>query len=467
MHTSRRRRGVLLWGVAGLAAGLLAGAALLALTGAAGANRVARRSTDQPRFIAATHLPPLLTVPGEPAELRYDIYCDDGVGSEDTSCDAGGTVFVRAGSSGVFRALALSPDAAAQEGRYVARVPFDVASSALGYQYYAVIRDSSTGQTTTLPSGGAAAPQWSRSLVRPAIVGLGTHEFGAIERPDARVVSAAWGSGPGQVGLEGGLQSTPVGGSSFDVDVAGTVTVLDEVNRRVLRFAAGAPPVAVPLDISGREADMSLEADGTIDVLEPAAAGQPAPLLRTFDPSGRALGVAALPDPVAAQVRIGPAGPTVLQYPSAQWQSGRQSTSIADRWDPDQPGAARAGRPLPGGGEVVVMRKGGEIRVALVSSGIIQRSWRVQSDTSLAEVQLAQPLGDRLVLIVRAYTDSADQFVALVLDGRGLVRSFSLDSADWAESAPLSRFRLVGQSLYRLGSGPEGLFVDRYDLEVS
>ena len=56
--------------------------------------------------------------------------------------------------------------------------------------------------------------------------------------------------------------------------------------------------------------------------------------------------------------------------------------------------------------------------------------------------------------------------MALVLGPGGLVRSVSLDSADWAESAPLSRFRLLGSSLYQLGSTREGLFVDRFDLEV-
>jgi hypothetical protein len=54
-----------------------------------------------------------------------------------------------------------------------------------------------------------------------------------------------------------------------------------------------------------------------------------------------------------------------------------------------------------------------------------------------------------------------------VLGNRGLVRTFSLDSADWAEAAPLSRFRLVGHFLYQLGSTPAGLFVDRFDLEAS
>jgi hypothetical protein len=47
-----------------------------------------------------------------------------------------------------------------------------------------------------------------------------------------------------------------------------------------------------------------------------------------------------------------------------------------------------------------------------------------------------------------------------------VIDSFSVASADWAETAPLSRFRLRGSGLYQLGSTPGGLFVDRFDLEV-
>jgi hypothetical protein len=67
---------------------------------------------------------------------------------------------------------------------------------------------------------------------------------------------------------------------------------------------------------------------------------------------------------------------------------------------------------------------------------------------------------------VRVYTDDLSEFVGLVLGPKGIVHSFSLASADWAETAPLSRFRLVGSSLYQLGSTPAGLFVDRFRLEV-
>jgi len=107
------------------------------------------------------------------------------------------------------------------------------------------------------------------------------------------------------------------------------------------------------------------------------------------------------------------------------------------------------------------------VRAALVDAVGVRRSWRIRSATPLAEVQLAEPLGNRLVLVVRAYTDGADEFLVLVLDQRGALERFAVDSADWAETAPLSRFRLVGSSLYQLGSTPAGLFVDRFDLEVS
>ena len=89
------------------------------------------------------------------------------------------------------------------------------------------------------------------------------------------------------------------------------------------------------------------------------------------------------------------------------------------------------------------------------------------SPTPLAEVQLAEPIGDRLVVVARTYTDQASEFLVLVLGSKGVEQRFSLDPADWAETAPLSRFRLRGSSLYQLGSTPEGLFVDRFDLEVN
>jgi hypothetical protein len=115
---------------------------------------------------------------------------------------------------------------------------------------------------------------------------------------------------------------------------------------------------------------------------------------------------------------------------------------------------------------VVVLRRDDEIRVAVTSRSGIRRSWRITSETPLAEVQLAETLGNRLVLVARVYAEAQDEFVVLVLGPSGLERRIALDSADWAETAPLSRFRLVGPSLFQLGSTSAGLFVDRFDLEV-
>ena len=72
-----------------------------------------------------------------------------------------------------------------------------------------------------------------------------------------------------------------------------------------------------------------------------------------------------------------------------------------------------------------------------------------------------------LIVVARVYTDTQDEFVALVLGPAGLERRFALDSADWAETAPLSRFRLRGAALFQLGSTPQRVFVDRFDLEVT
>jgi hypothetical protein len=113
-----------------------------------------------------------------------------------------------------------------------------------------------------------------------------------------------------------------------------------------------------------------------------------------------------------------------------------------------------------------VFRRENEVRVALVSGTNVVRSWRVTSDTPLAEVQLAEPQGQRLVLVVRVYEGAGNEFAVLTLGRDGLVDRFALDTVDWAETAPLGRFRLVGRSLYRLGSSAGGAFVDRFDLEV-
>lgn len=446
--------------IASLVAGALAGVALAGMTEAGTAQRA---ESLPPPWIEATHLPPLLTAADERVELRYDAYCftEDDV---DAPCDVDATVYARHGSAGAFRELPVTEERGTPEGRFVAAVPSSLARSPAGFAYYAVLRDRRTGATVTLPGGGSGAPQRSRPLVRPVEISLGAHRFGVARRASARVVTAPWGSSNGAVGLEHGRNPTPIGGSSFDLGADGSVHVLDEANHRVLRWRrGGVVPEEISVAINGTIADLAVAEDGTMYVLETTAEdGEPAEL-RAFGARGQESAGARLAER-GAQVRVGPGNEVVvLQHPSGQWMRvvGKglpESRSV-------QRSTGRAGRPLGDAGELVFLRRADEIRVALADDAA-RTSWRITSSTELAEVQLAERLGRRVVLVVRVFTDVEDEFRVLVLGEGGLVDAFSVAAADWAETAPLSRFRVHGSSLYQLGSTPAGLFVDRFDLEV-
>lgn len=450
--------------VSGVVAGVLAGVATVVLAGTAVAHRIVQPAPVS--FIDATHIPPLLTARGEQVELRYDVYCGggDAAAEIDAPCEAEGTVFVRAGNIGPFQEIAPREDRSASEGRFVAVVPEVIARSESGFSYHATFRSDETGLTTTVPAGGADAPQRSLPLGRSIGVELAAHEFGRASEPDARVVEAAWGTGTAEVGLEQGGNLTPIGGAAFDVEADGTVVVLDEANKRLLRWRDGRAPEAVPVAVNGTLADMTIDEDGNAYVLETTAGQGSSSLMRVFDRLGVAQGASAVAGR-PSQVRIGPAGPVVFQSPSAQWMPaavGGRPVAMSE-----QVSAGRSGRPLPDGREVVILRTGNQVRVALVGEAGVQRSWIVHSETALAEVQLAEPRGTRVVLVTRVFTDDRGEYVVLVLDRRGVTQRFSVASAEWAEAAPLSRFRLRGSSLYQLGSTPAGLFVDRFELEGS
>jgi hypothetical protein len=444
-----------------MAIGVLAGILTVILAGAALAQRFAPSAAAP--VLEATHVPPLLVASGERVELRYDVFCA-AADELEGSCDAAGTLFVRSGTTGSFRELALRDERAA-DGRFAAVVPDAIAQSPAGFTYYATFHTEAG--TITVPEGGPASPQRSLPLGKAIRVALGAHTFGRTTHAGSRVAEAAWGDGPGQVGLEQGRNLTPIGGASFDVSADGTVHVLDEANRRVLRWRRGgrSASASIPLAINGTLADMSVAGDGTIHVLETTNGGRNTQVLRTFTAAGASTGTASIAGR-ASQVRLGDDDvPLVLTQPSAHWApvatpAGAALTPAAQRRE------GTIARPLTGGRDIVVLRRGMEIRIAVVGAGGARRSWRITSRTPIAEVQLAETSGNRLIVVARVYTDTQDEFVVLVLGAGGLERHVAIDSADWAETAPLSRFRLRGSALYQLGSTPTDLFVDRFDLEV-
>jgi hypothetical protein len=450
-----------------LLVGVVAGCSVASLLVAAvGRTGIAQRSDEPPRAVFdAIHLPPLLTLPEERVHLSYEVQCArQGVEDPESGCKVTGTVYLRNGPRNAFRPLQLEPTTVDGLRRLTASVPTDV-TGARGFEYYAEIEAAGTADRILVPAGGADAPHRSLALASATEVNLGVHAFGFVTS-GTRIVSAPWGDGPASVGLESGRNLPAIGASAFDVSADGTVSLLDEAHRRVLRWqSSGGAPTRVPVLIDGRMADMSLDEDGSLYVLESVAPPGHTPLVRHFDSTGRELDAVETAERGASQVRIGPDGPVVLQHPSHQWMP------VAARGAPvppsDQRRSGRIGRPLRSGAEMVVLQREHEIRAALVSSRGVERSWRVTSETPLAEVQLAEPIGGRVVVVVRLYTESASEFVVLVLDRHGVARTFSTPTDEWAEATPLGRFRIAGNRLYRLGSDARGAFVTAYELEDS
>jgi hypothetical protein len=458
MERSRRRRRLLGGALVGGLAGIVTGAVIA--TAAPQVQKQGEPDRDVGSIIDAAHVPPLLTVRGEPVTLRYAIVCPGG-GAEafGEACNASGDVYIRPGSTGSFTRLTLRRTNDAAEGRYVAEVPREIASSPDGFTYYAVLRNDATGANITLPVGGADAPQRSLPLDRAVTVRLDAHVFGATRKADERVVDAGWGAGIGQVGLGGSFGGLRIGPSSFDVAADGTVVLLDGANSRLARWSHGVAS-AVDAELDGALDDMALASDGSAYVLD--GRGR-TPQLRHLGRDGRLLASDPIVERTWSQLRIGPEGPIVQQEPSEQWL--RVAPGLARE---EAVRSGRPGRTLADGSEVVVLRTGvGEARIARIVGGRIRAAWRILSETPLGEIQLAQAVGNRFVVVVKSYTDSEDEFVVLILDGHGVAKEFSVQSSEWAASAPLARFRLVGGSLYHLGSTAAGAFVDRYQLEVS
>ncbi len=438
-------------GAAGIAAGVVSAVALTSIS-AAGPPP----ADGAPPVIDAAHVPPLLTLPGEPIRLRYAIVCtprEDG-----KPCDGAGEVYARPGNVGVFQRFELRRGEESKDGRYYVDLPAELASSPDGFSYYAVLRDESTGASLTVPSGGANAPQLSVPLRAALSVRLGRHEFGRLRAADEQVVAARWGSALPQVGLSGSRDLGFAGPSSFDVEPDGTVDLLDSVNGRVLRWKRGREEV-VPLGLTAELADLAVEPDGTFDVLE--ARGS----LHAFRADGSSKWVQKLAERTWAKLVHGPSGPIVEQQPSEEWLPVAEAGSpLATAAQADR---GRTGRPLGNGHELLVERVGeGELRVADATANAPLRAWRITSETPLGEVQLAEPHGRGIVVATKAYTDERDEFVVLVLDESGIAAQFSVASNSFTETAPLARFRLAGSSLYRLRTTQTGTFVDRFDLEV-
>jgi hypothetical protein len=125
---------------------------------------------------------------------------------------------------------------------------------------------------------------------------------------------------------------------------------------------------------------------------------------------------------------------------------------------------AQPARSADGGTGVVVHASPAAVKLALVRGDRVVRAWLLHSESSFGEVQLAEPYGDGMVVVVRLWNEKHAEFRVLRLGPKGLVQSFDVAPAEWAESASLSRFRLHGSTLYQLRSDSSGIEIARFEI---
>ena len=215
----------------------------------------------------------------------------------------------------------------------------------------------------------------------------------------------------------------------------------------------------MPIAFAGGEGDLAVGRDGTIYLLD---AGGARPSVAAYTPAGDLIAETRLAEPSADMVRVGPRGPIVHAYPSEMWLptgAGRPPLS------PDeQLAGARSARTFGDGVGVVVSASPDEARLALVRGDRVLHTWLLRSSTNLGEVQLAEPFADGLLAVVRLWNEKRAEFRVVRLAPGRAVESFSVDRAEWAETASLSRFRLHGDTLYQLRSTASGVEIATFEI---
>src|SRR5262245_3318011 len=432
------------WPLVGFALGAMVGATVLTVNvvGASRADPVAARS---PGFGEILHTPVLLARAGEAVELSFDVVCGAAKDEPGVNCSPLGSVFVRPTGGSTFLELPLERDS---DGFLSALVP--AAEAQAGFDYFVTI-DNGRGQTASLPEAEAEAPQHVWPLESWATVDVGATHLGQARAPSSLVRAFSWGRGDSAIGLDSGREQSRIGPSAFDIAPDGSVVVLDQVNRRLARLRPGARPSHVPIDFAGGEGDLAVGGDGTIYVLDSSGT----PLVRSFTADGAPIAATQLGEATADMVRAGPGGPVVHSYPSEMWlPTGAGHPPFTAE---QQLAGARSARSVAGGLGVVVRASPGEVKLALVRGDRVVHAWLLHGETSFGEVQLAEPFGDGILVVVRLWTEKQAEFSVLRLGPDGLRQEFSVEPAEWAETASVSRFRLHGSSLYQLRSDPHGV----------
>ena len=187
-----------------------------------------------PVKLSPYHEPPWLIARGRPVTLAYAL----------VNGSVKGTLYVRTSTRGSYSRLTLTRgaycpgdpvDAAAMRRDKVcgdallAHVPAKLTAGSKLF-YYAILHDPVSGQSVTVPAGGAGRPQRVWIVDKFLTAALGTHRFGHVRAPDAIVAR----SGPKGIGLT--CCADPPGG---DAPGSGVVGGVSGIRGRQLHLGPG------------------------------------------------------------------------------------------------------------------------------------------------------------------------------------------------------------------------------------
>lgn len=118
----------------------------------------------------------------------------------------------------------------------------------------------------TAAAGPTVRPPRAKPLVGPD--GEPKGPSFSEQTPGKEIFTAAWGSGPGNLGRDRPEEGNPIGPMSLGVDAKGRVHVLDGVNGRIVRRGAdGKPDGSIKVDYLEPQ-DIAVGEDGTTAVLD-------------------------------------------------------------------------------------------------------------------------------------------------------------------------------------------------------
>jgi hypothetical protein len=395
---------------------------------------------------------PVLVRAGETVLMPVDVVCSTSDGNPCTATVALGT---RAGDSEPWHVTNVE---------FTPGLTFDltgpasraVGSSSSGSVSFYLTAAAAGGSSAPLPDVERSSLSFYATRDLP-VLSVPTIPFGRVRR-GTTALFLPWGSGRMRAGLVPGAESATLGPPSFDVDRSGTIYLADALQDRVVEFARGRLVREIRMTMGVRAA-MAVAQDGGLFAADSSG---PLATIRRIDPSGTVGSANVIGPGFVSQVRAVGDGACVSLLPLDAWF--RVSSSGEPRVGPT------TGRPLDSGSSLIRVGGRGSIRLGYVTGDDVSGAVELMSAQHLGEVALAEPDGaSGFWVVAHVWRDApspADQFQVLHVASGMIVASFAVGDQRFADTPPLSRFRLGGDGyLYQMTTSPEGLRIVRYDLE--